>query len=147
MHPKEQITQDLKAAMKAGDTQKRGVLRLLLAAFKQAEVDRQKELTPEDALGILMSEAKKRREAIEEMEKAGRQALAEQERYELSVIEAYLPAQMSREDVERIAREVIAEVGATTPKDMGRVMKAIMPRVKDQADGKLVNRIVRELLS
>ena len=147
MHPKEQITQDLKAAMKAGDTRKRGVLRLMLAAFKQAEVDRQKELTPEDALGILMSEAKKRREAIEEMEKAGRQALADQERYELSVIEAYLPAQMSREEVERIAREVIAEVGATTPKDMGRVMKAIMPRVKGQADGKLVNSIVRELLS
>ncbi len=146
MHPKEQITQDLKAAMKAGDTQKRGVLRLMLAAFKQAEVDRQKELSAEDALAILMTEAKKRREAIEEMEKAGREELAAQERYELSVIEAYLPQQMSREEIEQLVREVIAEVGATTPKDMGRVMKAIMPRVKGKADGKLVNGIVRELL-
>lgn len=146
MHPKEQVQQDLKDAMRSKDTQRREVLRLLMAAFKQVEVDQRKELAPEDALGILMTEAKKRRESIDEMENAGRAELAEQEKYELSVIETYLPRQLSREEIETMAREAIAEVGATTPKDMGNVMKVLMPRVKGQADGKLVNSVVRELL-
>lgn len=147
MHPKEQLQSDLKVAMKAKDVKRREVLRLLMAAFKQVEVDTRKELSAEDAVDILMTEAKKRREAITEMEGAGRSELAEQEKYELSVIETYLPQQLSREEVEAIAREVIAEVGATTPKEMGNVMKALMPRVKGQADGKLVNSVVRDLLT
>lgn len=147
MHPKETIQQDLIVAMKAGDTRRREALRLLMAAFKQVEIDSRKELSESDALGILMTEAKKRREAIEEMEKAGRVELAEQEKYELSVIEVFLPQQLSRDEIEVIVREVIQEVGATTPKEMGNVMKVLMPRVKGQADGKLVNTIVRELLS
>ncbi len=146
MHPKERIQQDLKAAMKSGDTQRREVLRLLMAAFKQVEVDQRIELAESDALGILTSEAKKRREAIEEMDRAGRTELADQERYELGVIEMYLPEQLSRDDIEALAREAIQEVGATTPKDMGQVMRVLMPRLKGQADGKLVNVIVRELL-
>ncbi len=146
MHPKEQIQQDLKDAMRNQDTQRREVLRLLMAAFKQVEVDQRKQLTPEDTLAILMSEAKKRREAIEEMENAGRVELAEQEKYELALIETYLPKQLSREEIETMAREAIAAVGATTPKDMGNVMKVLMPRLKGQADGKLVNTVVRELL-
>ena len=87
MHPKEAITGDLKTAMKAGDTQRREVLRLLLAAFKQVEVDRRMELSESDAIDILVSEAKKRREAIEEMDRAGRTDLADKERYELGGIE------------------------------------------------------------
>jgi uncharacterized protein YqeY len=93
-----------------------------------------------------MSEAKRRREAIEEMENAGRADLAAQERYELSVTEEYLPKQLTREEIEQLAREAIQEVGATTPKDTGNVMKALMPRVKGQADGKLVNAVVQDLL-
>lgn len=147
MHPKEQLQSDLKAAMKAKDVKRREVLRLLLAAFKQMEVDTRKELSADDALGILMTEAKKRREAIDEMESAGRSDLAEQEKYELGVIETYLPQQLSREEVEAMAREAIAEVGATTPREMGNVMKVLMPRVKGQADGKLVNSVVRDLLT
>lgn len=146
MHPKAQIQEDLKTAMKAGDTRRREVLRLLMAAFKQVEVDRRVELTAEDALGVLMSEAKKRRESIEEMQRAGREALAEQEAYELEVIESYLPRQLSREELSALIREVIVEVGAAGPKDIGNVMKALMPRVKGQADGKLVNALVKELL-
>lgn len=146
MHPKETITGDLKTAMKAGDTQRREVLRLLLAAFKQAEVDRQVELSESDAIDILSSEAKKRREAIEEMDRAGRADLADKERYELGVIEAYLPQQLSREEIEALAREVIQQVGATSPKDTGQVMKALMPQVKGQADGKLVSAVVQDLL-
>lgn len=147
MHPKEQLQSDLKAAMKAKDVRRREVLRLLMAAFKQVEVDTRKELSADDALGILMTEAKKRREAIVEMESAARSELADQEKYELGVIETYLPQQLSREEVETMAREVIAEVGATTPKEMGNVMKVLMPRVKGQADGKLVNSVVRDLLT
>lgn len=147
MHPKEQIQADLKEAMRAGDTRRREVLRLLMAAFKQVEVDRRIELSESDALGILMSEAKKRREAIAEMSGAGRTELAAQEQYELELIESYLPRQLERAELEPIVREAIAEVGATTPKDMGQVMKVVMARVKGQADGKLVNTIVRELLS
>ncbi len=147
MHPKEQIQADLKEAMRAGDTRRREVLRLLMAAFKQVEVDRRIELSESDALGILVSEAKKRREAIAEMSGAGRTELAAQEQYELELIESYLPRQLERAELEPIVREAIAEVGATTPKDMGQVMKVVMARVKGQADGKLVNTIVRELLS
>ncbi|MEP0764091.1 MAG: GatB/YqeY domain-containing protein [Chloroflexota bacterium] len=147
MHPKEQIQADLKDAMRAGDTRRREALRLLMAAFKQVEVDRRIELSEDDALAILMSEAKKRREAIAEMSGAGRTELAAQEQYELDLIESYLPRQLDRAELEPIIRQAIAEVGATTPKDMGQVMKVVMARVKGQADGKLVNTIVRELLS
>jgi uncharacterized protein YqeY len=147
MHPKEQIQEDLKTAMKSGDTRRREVLRLMMAAFKQVEVDRRIELTESDALGVLMNEAKKRREAIEEMDRAGRVALAEQERYELGVIETYLPKQLDHDAIVTLVREAIQEVGATNPKDMGRVMQVLMPRVKGQADGKLVNSIVRDMLS
>lgn len=147
MHPKERIQNDLKEAMRAGDTRRREVLRLLMAAFKQVEVDRQTELTEADALGVLMSEAKKRRESIAEMSAAGRAELAAQEQYELEVIESYLPRQLDRAELEAMARDVIAQVGAKSPKDMGLVMKELMARVKGQADGKLVNTIVRELLS
>lgn len=146
MHPKEQIQTDLKEAMRAGDTRRREVLRLLLAAFKQVEVDRQIELSEADALSVLMGEAKKRREAIAEMTAAGRDELAAQERYELEIIESYLPRQLDRAELETMAREVIAQVGATSPKDVGPVMKELMARVKGQADGKVVNAIVRELL-
>ncbi|NLX09780.1 MAG: GatB/YqeY domain-containing protein [Chloroflexi bacterium] len=146
MHPKERIQQDLKDAMKAGNNQRREALRLLLAAFKQVEVDRRIELSEADAIDILMSEAKQRREAIEEMIKAGRPELAQQEQYELSVIEEYLPAQLDRAEIERLAREAIQETGATSPKDMGNVMKVLMPRLKGQADGKLVSSVVQDLL-
>jgi len=146
LHLKEQLNQDLKTAMKAGDVQRREALRLLLAALKQVEVDQQKELSSEDAQAVLIKEAKKRRESIEEMTRAGRDELARQEQFELDLIEAYLPKQLSRADVEILAREAIAEVGATSAKDTGAVMKALMPRVKGQADGKLVNEVVRDLL-
>ena len=146
MNPKEQIQQDLKEAMKAGDTRRREALRLLMAAFKQVEVDKRIELSADDVLSILMAEAKKRRESIDEMTRAGRAELAEQEQYELTLIEVYLPQQLSREKVEELVREAIKEVGATTPKEMGKVMQVLMPRLKGQADGKLVNTIVRDLL-
>ena len=146
MSIKDRIQDDLKAAMKSGDTRRREILRLLMAAFKQAEVDRRVTLTDEDIIGLLITEAKKRRESIDEMTRAGRTELAAQEQYELEAIEGYLPRQLNREEVERIVSEAIAETGATDPKDMGRVMGAAMPRLRGQADGKLVNEIVRQKL-
>jgi uncharacterized protein YqeY len=146
MHPKDQILEDLKDAMRSGDTNRREALRLLTAAFKQVEVDQRKELTEDDVTSILTSEAKKRREAIEEAEKAGRAELAAQEEYELALIQTYLPQQLNRAEIEKYVREAVQEVGATTPKDMGKVMKVLMPRLQGRADGKLVNTIVKEVL-
>lgn len=146
MSIKDRIQDDLKAAMKSGDTRRREMLRLLMAAFKQAEVDRRVTLTDEDIIGLLITEAKKRRESIDEMTRAGRTELAAQEQYELDTIEGYLPRQLSREEVERIVSEAIAATGAAGPKDMGRVMGVVMPRLRGQADGKLVNEVVRQKL-
>jgi uncharacterized protein len=147
MHPKEQIQQHLKEAMKSGDTRRREALRLLTAAFKQVEIDKRIELSEEEAISILMAEAKKRRESIEEAEHAGRTEMAEQEKYELGLIESYLPQLLGRDQILELARTAIQEVGATSPKEMGKVMQVLMPRLKGQADGKLVNTIVKELLS
>jgi len=143
---KERIQDDLKAAMKAGDTRRREALRLLTAAFKQAEVDRRVTLSDEDVIDLLVAEAKKRRESIDEMTRAGREALAEQEQFELAVIESYLPRQLDEAEIVRIVEEAIAETGATSARDIGQVMRVVMPRVRGQADGKLVNEIVRRRL-
>lgn len=146
-HPKEAISAALKDAMKNKDTQRRDILRLLSSAFKQVEIDQQGELTAEAALDVLQKEAKKRRETIDEMEKAGRTDDVAQEQFELDVIESFLPRQMTREEIEAIAKQAIAETGAETAKDMGKVMGALQPQVKGRADGKLVSQVVRELLS
>jgi len=143
---KERIQDDLKAAMKAGDTRRREALRLLTAAFKQAEVDRRVTLSDEDVIDLLVTEAKKRRESIDEMTRAGREALAEQEQFELAVIESYLPRQLDEAEIERIVEDAIAETGATSARDIGQVMRVVMPKVRGQADGKLVNEIVRRRL-
>ena len=143
---KERIQDDLKTAMKSGDTQRPEILRLLMSAFKQVEVDRRTTLSDDDAIDLLGSEAKKRREAIEEMTRAGRTELAAQEQYELEVIESYLPEQLGRDEIARLVDEAIAETGASGVRDMGRVMSAVMPRVRGQADGKMVSEVVRQKL-
>lgn len=147
MHPKDAIQEDLKAAMRAGDVQRREALRLLMAAFKQVEVDERKELSEADAVAILMTEAKRRRETIQEMEQAGRLDLAEKERFELEVIERYLPRQLSDDELRALAQEAIQETGATSSREMGAVMRVLMPRVQGQADGKRVSEVVRGLLA
>lgn len=145
MHPKEQITADIKDAMRNKDNFRRDTLRSLSAAFKQAEVDQRKELTEEDALVILQKEAKRRQEAITDLEKAGRDI--DQEVQEMELINSYLPQQLDRDSIKTLAQEAIAEVGAESVKEMGKIMSVLMPRLKGQADGKLVNEVVRELLS
>ncbi len=147
MSLKEQLTQDTIAAAKAGDNQKRDVLRMMQAAIKQVEVDER--ITVDDAgvQQILTKQAKQRRESIAEYQKGGRDDLVAQEAYELQIIEAYLPQMMGREEIEVLVLQAIADTGAAGPKDMGQVMGKLMPQVKGKADGRLVNDVVRELLA
>jgi uncharacterized protein YqeY len=145
--PRDKIQTDLKDAMRAKDRQRITVLRMALNAIKQEEIDKRIELGAEDAVAILVREAKKRRESVEEAHKLGRLDLAESEEAELAILEVYLPQQLSPDRITELAKAAIAESGATSPKDMGNVMRILMPEIKGQADGKLVNQIVRDLLA
>ncbi len=144
--PKEQLQAALKEAMINKDSMRRDVIRGLLSAVKQVEIDSQKTLNAEDTVTILQKEAKKRRESIDEAVKVGRSEIADQEKLELAIIESFLPTQLSREQVATIVQETIAQTGVTSPKEIGKLMGALMPKVKGLADGKLVNEVVRELL-
>lgn len=145
--PKVKLNASLKEAMIGKDIKRRDVIRTLLSAIKQVEIDTRKELTADDSFSILQKEAKKRRESIDEMEKAGRNDLADNEKFELGLIEEFLPKQLSRDEVAVLVREAIDQTGVTSAKEMGKLMGALMPKVKGLADGKLVNDVVRELLS
>lgn len=144
---KTQLNDALKAAMVAKDSARRDVIRLMQSAIKQVEVDERKTLTDDDILSILQKEVKKRRESAEEARKAGRADIAEGEESEIGVIEGFLPRQLSRAEIEALVRDAVAQTGAATAKDMGKVMGVLMPKVKGVADGKLVNEVVRSMLS
>ena len=149
---KDRLNEELKTAMRAGDSTKRDTLRLLLAAIKQGEVDnldpakRTGGLTDADIQQVLSREAKRRRESIESFEKGGRTDLVVKEQAELKLIESYLPQMMSRDEILPLAKQAIADAGATSAAQMGVVMQKLMPLVKGKADGKLVNQVVKELL-
>ncbi len=142
-----QMQDALKQAMVNKDNLRRDVLRMALNALKQVEIDERKTLTPEEVLTILQKELKKRRETVDEARKAGRDDIADEEQGQLEVFEMFLPKQMSREEITAIVQEVIRETGVTSAKEMGKVMGALMPKVRGLADGKLVNDVVREQLS
>ena len=144
---KRELQTALKNAMKAKDSDRRNALRLLQSAIKQAEIDGRAELDDEAIMDILRKEAKKRRETIDELEGAGRSDDAAAERFELAVTEEFLPRQMTSDELKPIVQSAISEVGATSMKEMGLVMRAVMPKVQGLADGKAVNAMVRELLS
>ncbi|NOY39164.1 MAG: GatB/YqeY domain-containing protein [Nitrospirae bacterium] len=141
----ERIDSDLKVAMKSSEKIRVSTLRMVKASLKNLEIEKGA-LSDEDVIGVLSTLAKQRRESISEFEKGGRQDLADQERAELAVILNYLPEQLSEEELTGIIQETIRETGASSPKDMGRLMKSLMPRVKGRADGKLVSQKVKELL-
>ena len=145
----ERIDNDFKAAMKSGDKVKLGTLRLLRAALKEKEIalrGQGKTLTGDDVLATLSTAAKKRKESIEEYTKAGRTDRAAEEKTELDIIRGYLPEQLSSETIAEAVRKSIAETGATSMKDMGNVMSAVMPALKGRADGREVQSIVKKLL-
>ncbi len=143
---KEQLVADVKTAMRARDVERRDTIRLVQAAIKQEEIDNQITLDDAGVQMVLQKQAKQRRESIVDFEKADRPQLAAEERGQLAIIETYLPQMVSRAEVEVIARQTITDLGITDMKGMGQVMGALMPQLKGQADGRVVNEVVRDLL-
>ena len=142
----EQLTADMKDAMKKGEKERLSVIRLVRGAVRQAEIDGKKTLNDDEILNILAKEVKMRRDSIEEFERGKRTDLVEKTKAEIDILMPYLPAQLSPNEVKELAEKAAAEVGAATAKDMGKVMGVLMPRLKGRADGKIVNEIVRALL-
>ena len=143
---KEQLLADLKASMKAKDPVKKSTVTMIRAAILQVEKDNKVELGDAEIQEIIAKQMKQRRDALDEFKKAERDDLIAQTEAEMRVIEAYLPKQLTQEEIEAIVDETIKETGAESAKDMGKIMGALMPKVKGLADGKLVNQIVREKL-
>jgi len=147
MSLKEQIKADIKEAMRAKDTARRDTLRNLSAAIKQVEVDERKELSDSDVEAILTKYAKQREDAIAQFKEAGRDDLIAKEEAELKIVRAYLPEPLSDEELEAMVKEIVEALGATSMKDMGRIMGAIKKKAGSRADGSKVNKIVKEILS
>jgi uncharacterized protein YqeY len=140
------LTDDLKQAMKGGDTVKRSVIRLVMAAIKNAEIAKQKALEDADILGVIAKEIRQRKESIEAFKEGNRPELAANEEAEMAILEAYMPAQMSRDEIVAEARKVIKEVGAEGIRDKGKVMPQLIAKLKGKADGREINTVVTELL-
>ena len=152
---KDQISDDLKDAMRSGEVVRRETLRSVLAAIRNAEIARvnvkdesatRQELGDNDVLDVLQKQAKQRRESIEEYKKAGRQDLVDRESAELEIISAYLPAQMGRDEIVAEVRKAMEETGAAGPGDKSKLMPVVMGRLKGRADGRAINEVVTELL-
>jgi uncharacterized protein len=142
-----QFEEQVKQAMLARDTQRRDALRLILASLRSAEKELQRPLSDDEELQVLQRERKKRHEAADAFRAGGREDQAAQEEAELAILEEFMPEPLSEEEIERIVDDAIAEVGATSIRDMGRVMADVMPQVSGRADGSAVSQIVREKLA
>lgn len=144
----ERLNEEMKAAMKAGPTGKTRLdtIRFLKSALKNVEIDKKAPLTDDEILGVIAKQVKQLRDSIEEFQKGGRQDLVDKAQAEIAVLSDFLPQQMSEAEVRELASQIIAEVGAQGPKDMGKVMGPMVARTKGRADGKLVNQVVKELL-
>lgn len=144
---KEKLMEDLKSAMKEKNEIKKNTVTMIKAAVLQIEKDKQVQLDDNQIMEVISKEAKKRKDALVEFEKSGRQDLIDQTNEELAVIKAYLPEELSTEELEQIITETIAEVGAVDMKDMGKVMQAVKAKTTGRADGKTINEIVKKKLS
>lgn len=143
----ERLSDDLRKALKAGDRETLSVIRMIKAAVKNREIDKGAALTDDDFNSVLMSLVRQRKESIEQFSKGGRQDLAEKETRELSVVQSYLPQQLSEEELKAVIKNAAEETGAKDVKDIGRVMRLVMKRVKGKADGRLVSELVKKVLS
>ncbi len=146
MSLKEQLNQELHAAMKAGDALRRTTLRQIISGIKYTEVEVGHPLSDAETLDVIRREAKRHRESIEEFRRGGRQDLVDQELAELAILETYLPQQMGRAEIETLARQAMTELGISSKAQTGALMKHLMAQLKGRADGKLVNQVVQELL-
>jgi len=147
MNLRETINLDVKNAMKAKETKKRDALRLLTSAFKQIEVDERKELTDDDVIKIIQKQVKSRNDAASQFKDAGREDLMQIELDEIAIYEPYLPAQLNDDELSSAVAEIISKVGATTMKDMGKVMGMASKELAGKADGKRINECVKSLLA
>jgi uncharacterized protein YqeY len=147
MELKEKLAEDLKQAIREKDTTQKTTLRLALAAIKNAEIAKGRELDGKELMAVISQQAKQRRESIAQFAEGGRQDLVNQEEEELKILLRYLPRQLSEEEIRARASEVIEQVRATGPAQIGEVMRVLMPELKGKADGQVVSRIARDLLS
>lgn len=143
----DQLNQDMKAAMKARDKESLQTIRMLKSAVENERLKKQADLSEDDEIAILAREQKQRKESLEEFKSAGRDDLVEKTEAELEIVNQYLPEQLSEEEINQVVLNAIENVGATSMQDMGKVMGAVMPKVKGKADGSLVNQIVKKELS
>ena len=144
---KQKLSDDLKQAMRSGDTLKRNAIRMLMAAIHNAEIARQAKLEDSDILGVIAKEVRQRRESIEAFKQGNRQDLVDKEEAELAMLQGYLPQQLTRDEIVEAVQKVIAEVEAKGPGDKGKVMPRLMAQLKGRADGREINEVVSELLS
>ena len=147
MSLKARITEDMKAAMKAGEKDRLGVIRLIQAAIKQREVDERIELDDAQVLQALEKMVKQRRDSVSQFDAAGRTDLADKERYEIGVLQAYLPEQLGDSEIDAIVAACISETGASGPKDMGKVMGVIRAKVQGRADMQQVSERIKRALA
>ena len=143
----EKIQEDLKRSIKAKDGNRVSVLRFLLSSIQNREIEKRDKLDDDEVLAEITSAAKRRRESIEAFKEGDRMDLVEKEGAELAILQEYLPEQLSPEEIRNVVKEVVQSTGAASAGDIGRVMKELMPMMRGKADGKLVNEIVREVLS
>jgi len=143
----EEISKELLVAMKSKDAVRTSTLRMLVSALRNKEIEKKKTLAEGDVLDVIQSEAKRRREAIDEYTKASRPDLASKEEAEFHVLKAYLPHPLSEAELKNLVQAAVRSTGAKTPQDMGRVMSVIMPQIKGRADGKQAQQFVKEMLS
>ncbi|NLX61783.1 MAG: GatB/YqeY domain-containing protein [Tissierellia bacterium] len=146
MSMKERLMEDLKYSMKNKDTIRKNTITMIRAAIKQKEVDDKVELDDDGIIEIISKQLKEKKNAIEDFKKGQRQDLVEQTEKEMEILLEYLPKQLSEDEIREIVADTIKEVNATSMKDMGLVMKSVMPKIKGRADGNTVNKIVREIL-
>lgn len=146
MHLKERLMEDMKDSMKKGEQIKLSAIRMVRAGIKNKEIEIGRELKDEDVVGVISSAIKQRKDSYAQFLNANRMDLAEKEKKEIEALSIYLPEQMGEDEIKKRIKEIISETGATTSKDIGRVMKILMPELKGKADGNLVNKIAREML-
>jgi uncharacterized protein len=143
----DRLNEDMKQAMRSQDKFRLSVIRMVRSSIKNIEIDQRKSLDDQEVLDVLNREIKQRKDSLQEFDKAGRQDLVEQLKQELAILADYMPQQLSEDEVKEIVQQTIQEVGASSKADMGKVMGALMPKVKGRADGKLVNQIVQQSLA
>ncbi len=143
----DRLNEDMKLAMKNKDKFKLSVIRMVISSIKYVEIEKRSSLSDDQIIDVLTREVKQRRDSLQEFEKANRTDLIGKIKEELAILQDYLPEQLTEEELKKIVQETVQEIGASNKSEMGKVMSAVMPKVKGRADGKMINKLVQEVLS